>query len=160
MFHLIPAPLHRLALRIAHPLRERWLRWRKPQTAGVSVIAIDARERVFLVRHSYGSGLWALPGGGLRRGEDPHDCARREMREELGCALESLELAGQIEEILYGAPHTGFVFTARLAGELRIDGREVIDSGWFALDALPPGLVRFAAYRLQLAFRERYKSES
>jgi ADP-ribose pyrophosphatase YjhB (NUDIX family) len=160
MFRLIPAPLHRLALRIAHPLRERWLRWRKPQTAGVSVIAVDPQERVFLVRHSYGSGLWALPGGGLGRGEDPRACAHREMREELGCALENLELAGQIEEILYGAPHTGFVFTARFAGEPRIDGREVIDSGWFALDALPADLVRFAAYRLELAFPDRYSSES
>jgi hypothetical protein len=33
-----------------------------------------------------------------------------------------------------------------------VDGREVIDSGWFALDALPQDLVSFAAYRLQLAF--------
>ena len=160
MLHLIPAPLHRMALRVGHRLRTRWRRWRKMQTAGVSVIAIDGQRRVLLVRHSYGSRAWALPGGGLGRGEDPHECARREMREELGCTLERLELAAQIDETLYGAPHRGYVFTARLAGEPRIDGREVIDRGWFALDALPPDLVRFAAYRLRLAFPEHYNSES
>lgn len=160
MFHLIPPPLHRLALRIAYPLRKRWLRWRKPPTAGVSVVAIDERERVFLVRHSYGSGRWALPGGGLRRGEEPHDCAHREMREELGCPLARLELAGRIEQILYGSPHTGFVFTASFAGEPRIDGREVIASGWFALDALPPDLAGPAAQRLRLVFPDRYSSDS
>lgn len=154
MLHLIPAPLHRALLRIAHPLRVSWRRFAKPATAGVSVIAIDDLRRVFLVRHAYGSGRWALPGGGLGRGEDPLACAHREMREELGCALEQAELAAQFDEVLYGAPHRAFVFTARFAGVPRPDGREIIDSGWFALDALPADLVSFAAYRLELAFRD------
>lgn len=160
MLHLIPAPLHRLVLRWGHRVRKRWLRWAKPASAGVSVIGIDEAGRVFLVRHSYGSGQWALPGGGLGRGEDPYDCARREMREELGCALDAVELAVQFDEVLYGAPHRAFVFTARFASAPRVDGREVIDGGWFALKALPPDLVSFAAYRLRLAFPDRYSSES
>ncbi|MBO0750441.1 MAG: NUDIX domain-containing protein [Porphyrobacter sp.] len=152
MLHLIPAPLHRALLRVAHRLRRRWRRLAGPQTAGVSVIGIDEAGRVFLVRHAYGSGRWSLPGGGLGQHEDPEACARREMREELGCGLERVELAAQFDETLYGAPHRAFVFTARFAGEPKVDGREVIDSGWFALDALPPDLVSFAAYRLKLAF--------
>jgi len=152
MLHLIPAPLHRALLRIAHRVRQRWRRWTKPEIAGVSVIAIDEARRVFLVRHGYGSGRWSLPGGGLGRGEDPQDCAHREMREELGCALEHVELAAQLDEMLYGAPHRAFVFTARFVGEPRPDGREIIEAGWFALDQLPADLVSFAAYRLKLAF--------
>jgi 8-oxo-dGTP pyrophosphatase MutT (NUDIX family) len=160
MLHLIPAPLHRLALRLAHGLRARWRRVVKPKTAGVSVIGVDARSRVFLVRHSYGSGRWSLPGGGLGYNEDPHACARREMREELGCELDDLALAAQFEETLYGAPHRAWVFTARFVGEPKLDGREVIDSGWFALDALPPDLVSFAEYRLRLVFPDRYSSDN
>jgi len=152
MLHLIPAPLHRMTLRLAHRLRARWRRIVKPRTAGVSVIALDAQGRVFLVRHSYGSGRWSLPGGGLGYDEDPYACARREMREELGCALDDLILAAQFEETLYGAPHRAWVFTARFADEPQLDGRELIDSGWFALDALPADLVSFAAYRLRLVF--------
>ena len=160
MLHLIPAPLHRLALRVAHRLRTRWRRWARPQTAGVSVIAVDEAGRVFLVRHAYGSGRWSLPGGGLGRKEDPADCARREMREELGCELERLEPTAQFDEVLYGAPHRAFVFTARFAGEPRADGREIVETGWFALDALPPDLVSFAAYRLRLAFPGHYSSDN
>jgi 8-oxo-dGTP pyrophosphatase MutT (NUDIX family) len=160
MLHLIPAPLHRALLRVAHRARKQWFRWAKPETGGVTVIAIDRQDRVFLARHSYGSGKWTLPGGGLGRGEDPFACARREMREELGVALEDVELAAQFEETLYGSRHRAFVFTARFAGEPKVDGREVIDSGWFALDALPPDLVSFADYRLRLVFPERYSSES
>jgi len=82
------------------------------------------------------------------------------MHEELGCALDDLMLAAQFEETLYGAPHKAWVFTARFAGEPRLDGREVIDSGWFPLDALPADLVSFAAYRLRLVFTERYSNDS
>ena len=160
MLHLIPAPLHRALLRVAHRVRTRWRRLVRPATAGVSVIAVDEAGRVFLVRHAYGSGRWALPGGGLGRNEDPSDCARREMREELGCELTELALAAQFDETLYGAPHRAFVFTARFAGQPAVDGRELIDSGWFALDALPRDLVSFAAYRLRLAFPERYSNDS
>jgi ADP-ribose pyrophosphatase YjhB (NUDIX family) len=155
MLHLIPAPLHRLGLRIAHRLRKRWRRLAKRPTAGVSVIAVDDVGRVFLVRHGYGSGRWSLPGGGLGRSEDPQTCAAREIREELGCALDRVELAAQFDEILHGAPHRAFVFTARFAGEPRADGREVIETGWFALEALPLDLVSFAAHRLRLAFPHR-----
>jgi 8-oxo-dGTP pyrophosphatase MutT (NUDIX family) len=152
MFHLIPAPLHRALLRVAHRVRKRWRRIVKPKTAGVSVIGLDDAGRVFLVRHSYGSGLWSLPGGGLGYDEDPHACARREIAEELLCTLADLVLAAQMDETLYGAPHRAYVFTARFVGKPLLDGREVIDSGWFALDALPPDLVSFAAYRLRLVF--------
>ena len=152
MLHLIPAPLHRLLLRVGHRLRKGWWKASRRQRNSVSVIAIDAERRVFLVRHSYGSGRWSLPGGGLGVGEDPEACARREMLEELGCALEQVELVAQFDEVLYGAPHRAFVFTARFVGEPRPDGREVIETGWFGLEAVPPDLVSFAAFRLKLAF--------
>ena len=152
MLHLIPASWHRAALRFAHRQRMHWRRMVKRPTAGVSVIAVDDDGRVFLVRHSYGSGQWALPGGGLGRGEDPAACARREMREELGCELEHVELAAEFEEALCGAPHRAFVFTARFAGEPRADGREVIETGWFAREDFPADLVSFARHRLKLAF--------
>jgi len=152
MFRLIPAPLHRQALRVGHRLRKQWRQHTGLRSAGVSVIGLDDAGRVFLVRHSYGSGRWTLPGGGIGRGEDPAACARREMREELGCELELVELALEFDEILFGAPHRAFVFTVRFAGEPLADGREVIETGWFARDALPPDMISFAAHRLRRVF--------
>jgi ADP-ribose pyrophosphatase YjhB (NUDIX family) len=154
MLHLIPAPLHRAILRVGHRVRRRWHRLSKRSSAGVSVIALGERDDVLLVRHSYGSRRWSLPGGGLGRGENPHDCARREMREELDCELAEIELAGQIDETLFGAPHRSYVFTARFAGEPRADGREIAEIGWFARGDFPSDLVEFARQRLKLAFDE------
>jgi 8-oxo-dGTP pyrophosphatase MutT (NUDIX family) len=40
--------------------------------------------RILLVRHSYGSGQWMMPGGLVRRGEAFAAAAAREVHEELG----------------------------------------------------------------------------
>ena len=153
MLHLIPAPLHRLALRIAHRLRKRWWKFSQKPRSGVSVAAFDEAGRVLLVRHSYGSGVWSLPGGWIGAGEDPAACARREMVEELGCTIQELTLVEQFDEILYGAPHRAILFRGRFAGEPKADGREIVEIGWFALGDLPQPLSRYAAERLSYFLR-------
>ena len=136
MLHLIPAPLHRLGLRAAYAVRRRFRRFAKPHLAGVSVLIEDGEGRIMLVRHTYGPEGWAMPGGGLKRGEDPAEAARREMREELGCELETLESLRVIEEVLGGCPHTAHVFRARSRGEPQVDKRELAELRWFARDEL------------------------
>jgi 8-oxo-dGTP pyrophosphatase MutT (NUDIX family) len=49
-----------------------------------------------LVRHSYGDRRWMLPGGRVRRGEDPVNTARREMHQELGVCCQQWKLIGCI----------------------------------------------------------------
>lgn len=138
MFHLIPAPLHRAALQLAHAIRRRWWRIRKPQLNGVVVIASDQAGNILLVRHSYGSGLWTFPGGGLQRGEDPAAAAAREFAEELSCPTGPLSLLGVHEGTLHGAPSRIHFFAGSLAGTPRADGREIAEARFFARDNLPP----------------------
>ncbi len=146
----IPAPLHRRLLRVAHKVRIAWWRLRRPLTLGVSIIAHDEAGRVLLVRQSYGSPDWHLPGGGMRSSEDPAAAAAREFAEELGCPLTSLTLLKVRDEMFYGACNRVHVFTARLAGKPRPDGREVVSAELFRLDALPADLGGRARERLAL----------
>ena len=150
MLHLIPAPLHRAALNLAHEVRKLWWRARKPLVAGVIVIARDAEGRVLLVRHSYGSQLWTLPGGGLRKGEDPAVAAGREFFEELGCATGPLRLLGLHESTLHGAPCRMHVFAGEIAGVPTPDGREIAEARFFAVDALPKNAGRGVAVGLEM----------
>ena len=140
MLHLIPKPLHRVLLVQAHRVRLVWWRIRKPLLLGCRVLAFDGAGRILLVRHSYGSGRWMLPGGGIARGEPPVVAALRELAEETACALEDPRELAVIEEPLAGTVNRVHVVTGRAHGVPQGDGREIVDARFFAPDALPPNL--------------------
>lgn len=137
MLHLIPRPLHRGALRLAHELRKIWWRMARPQLLGVNLLALNDTGEVLLVRHSYGSGKWTLPGGGLKRGEQPALAMQREIAEELGCTVQQLTELGINHRTLHGAPCASHIFSARLIGQPDPDWREIVEARFFPLSALP-----------------------
>lgn len=142
MLRLIPKPLHRALLVQAHRVRLVWWRIRKPLLLGCRVLAFDGEGRILLVRHSYGSGRWMLPGGGIGRGETPLAAALRELAEETACALEDPHEIAVIEEPLAGTINRVHVITGRARGVQHGDGREIVAAEFFALDALPPNLAQ------------------
>ena len=150
----LPAPLHRLALPLAHAVRYYWRRWRKAPIAGVSVVVTNLSGDVLLLKHSYGPDVWSLPGGGLGRGEDPLEAARREVREELGVELGRIEPVATLEEVLSGSPHTAHVFAAVCDQRPQPDGREVTVARFFPSHSLPEPLARTTRERIA-AWRAR-----
>lgn len=104
------------------------------------MLAFDEAGRLLLIRHSYGSGNWMLPGGGIARGEEPLKAARRELAEETGCSLRGAFVHSVVEEPLYGTTNRVHMIAGMAAGHPRPDGREIIQLGFFARDALPQQL--------------------
>lgn len=150
MLHLIPRPLHRLALNCGHRVRHYWRGWRKITGEGVSIIAHDFDGQILLVRHSYGPPGWYFPGGGVGRRESPEAAAIRELREETGCALLGVKLVGILEEELSGAPHRAHIFAGVVEETPRPDGREVVEARFFPTHSLPEPLSPRTKARLQL----------
>jgi len=140
MPNLLPAPLHRALLPLAHLIRHRWRQWRKVPIAGVSVIVTNLAGDVLLLKHSYGPAVWSLPGGGLGRGEDPLAAARREVREELRVELARIDFVGTLEEVLSGSPHTAHIFSGVCDRQPRPDLREVTEARFFPSHSLPEPL--------------------
>ncbi len=134
---MIPAPLHRQLYRLADWARRRWWRIRKPRRSSAFVVAFDDTGRVLLVRHSYGRPVWAVPGGGMGRREDPAAAAAREFREELGCELADMVALEPSERDVSGSRDLQHLFAARLAGVPRADRREILAAELFDPIALP-----------------------
>ena len=137
---VLPAPLHRVGLRIAHRIRRQYWRWRKPDIEACRVLALNACGQVLLVRHSYGTSNWMPPGGGMEKGEDPILAGIRELGEELGCALNQARLVATTTDTFHGAGNRLHIIIGQAQGTPRPDRREVVAAEFFALDALPHDL--------------------
>jgi 8-oxo-dGTP pyrophosphatase MutT (NUDIX family) len=127
-------PLYRVAWRLIQ-LRSMLLPGRG---RGVKCVLTHG-DRVLLVRHTYGSRrTWYVPGGAVRRHEDPLAAAAREMHEELGLRdLELRELTTsdmRLERVSVRLT----ALHAELPGlSVEPDPIEIAQAAWFAFDALP-----------------------
>jgi|SRR5579863_252770 len=145
---LLPAPLHRLGLPLAHAIRICWWRLRRPLIVGCRVLAVNAAGEVLLVRHSYGARHWMLPGGGMARGETPIAAATRELTEETACALTDAIEVAITRKVSHGAKNVVHVIAGRANGIPRPDGREIVAAGYFAPGALPQDIASSLANNL------------
>lgn len=113
VWRLLPSSIQRLAVRVAAP---------KVSMAACAVIE-DSRGDILVVRHPYRRQPWGLPGGFVRRGEQPESALRRELREELGVrAAVGALLFAEIDE---SGHHLTLCYRACVAGSLRLDGVEL-----------------------------------
>ena len=133
---------YRLALRL---LRAWWVVAR-PRSSGVRCV-LRHGDDVLLVRHTYADRRWMLPGGRVRRGEDPAATATREMAAELGVTCRDWTVAGCLAaRTAYRRPSRGDAFRRHspwyLAAEvedraLRPRAGESAAARWFPRAALP-----------------------
>jgi 8-oxo-dGTP pyrophosphatase MutT (NUDIX family) len=123
------------------------------------VCVLSRNGEVLLVRHTYGRRWqWDLPGGGLRRGEEPARAAEREIEEELG--LESLEFTflGELFERIGGKHDELWCFSADAGGrELSPSPVEIGEARWFPRDALPAERARYVERVVALTRTGRFQ---
>jgi 8-oxo-dGTP pyrophosphatase MutT (NUDIX family) len=140
-----PVLLRRAGFRAAHTLMRAYWWVVRPHTRGVKCV-VRQGDAVLLVRHAYGDrGRWELPGGGIKRGEEPRATAAREAREELGMDLTDWRGLGSVEARGYGKRTTLVCFEARPAGRgVTIDEGELEEARWFDLSDLPAAIGQHA----------------
>ena len=80
--------------------------------------------------------------------EDPCDAARREIAEEVGCALEGVRVLERVEETISGSPHTAWLVAARTRDRPRPDKREIVEARFFPTHSLPEPLTRLTRARI------------
>lgn len=117
--------------------------------AGPGPLSVDApladsqapQARLLLLRQPPGRG-WTLPAGLLNRGETPAVGAVREAAEETGIRLDPEQLRPATPNAMVHprGRWVDLVFTARVPAsttKLSVDGAEVWEADWHALNALP-----------------------
>ena len=127
----------RLGYRLAFRLLQ--VRWHllHPTQEGVKCMITDG-GKLLLVRHTYGSRAWDLPGGASRPYEPPLQTARREMEEELGLGAADWRPCGELRGRLYGRHDRIHVIAAEVHDPvLRVDPVEIEAAAWFDRDRLP-----------------------
>lgn len=130
--------IQRLGYRLAYRLLQAFWLIAHPSQTGVKCL-LSHGGQILLVRHTYGPRGWDLPGGMVRRGEDPAFTARREMHEELGVQPPVWSDLGSVEASLENRHDTIHIFGAELATpSLTMDRAELDVAQWFAPTELPP----------------------
>lgn len=139
---------------VVEPLLRRCfhLYWRfaRGMTLGVRVLVLDAQGRVFLVKHSYVSG-WHLPGGGVEVGETALDAMRRELEEEGNITFEGPPLLHGVffNRRVSRRDHV-VVYVVRNFHQAAKPppNLEIVDCGFFDVNALPGGTTRGTQRRI------------
>ncbi|RLJ07409.1 MAG: DNA mismatch repair protein MutT [Candidatus Aenigmatarchaeota archaeon] len=112
---------------------------------GVGVIVIkDGKVLLGKRRGSHGKGSWCFPGGHLEFNESVEECARREVREEVGIEIKNLKMGPFTNDIFKkeGKHYvTLFVISEYKSGEVRVMEPDKCERWeWFEWKKLPKPL--------------------
>ena len=112
---------------------------------GVRALVVDDDNRLLLQKQTM-FGAWELPSGCVDVGESAFSAVQREVREETGIRIRKVELFGVYTDPKYSVvyPNGDEVQTFTIVflvdeweGQIRPDGHEVDELGFFPVDALP-----------------------
>jgi ADP-ribose pyrophosphatase YjhB (NUDIX family) len=126
--------------RVPRPWRRRIVRFVSPSYTVGAICLIERHDgQVLLIRHSYRE-RWGIPGGLLRRGEDPADGAVREVAEEVGLQVELVGAPAVVVAAEY--QRVDVVYRARPSANEHVSAArpvsaEIREVGWFDPEDLP-----------------------
>jgi 8-oxo-dGTP pyrophosphatase MutT (NUDIX family) len=141
--------------RLFNRLIHLYWRFSRGLTLGVRGMVLDGDGRVFLIKHTYANG-WHLPGGGVETGETVLTALTRELAEEGNIRLNGQP---QLFSIYFNARVSRRDHVALyIVRDFHQDGvpepnREIVEHGFFRIDALPEDTARGTRARLDEVFK-------
>lgn len=124
----------------------------KPKTYGARVLLVN-NNQVFLVRPR-GGNYWNLPGGGIKKHENPELAGIRELYEETGLQIKNTDyLLGTYVSKDEGKHDTIYVYIKNVDEKFLENTKinleiELQDARWFDGNNLPETITRRTKYRI------------
>lgn len=134
----------RAAVAIASPMILGMLKLQTRMTGKerARVVVLNERRQMLLV-HEIASNRWSIPGGGIEKAETPLQAAVRELREEVGLAIDpsSLTPVGVLRKPGTNIDYVAHIFTVTISKSdvtsHMFNTHELVDIAWFDLAKLP-----------------------
>jgi NAD+ diphosphatase len=104
-----------------------------------AILAVVRKDNKILLASNakFTTGVFSLIAGYVEVGENFEECVRREVREEVGIEIENVTYMASQPWPFPDALMVGFEATWK-SGELKPDGVEILEAGWFGPDNHPP----------------------
>ena len=111
-------------------------------TTHATVTIIIDNGRVLLQKKTkgrFGEGKWNGPGGKLKPGEAPEECAKREVMEETGLTVSDVQLHGALKHYFGDVDEPTWVVYQFAATDYQGDPKESEEGElrWFPVDQIP-----------------------
>jgi len=101
------------------------------------IVLVRRGAELLLIRNAaWNTGRFSLVAGFLDFGESLEECVQREVREEAGIEVTNVRYVGSQSWPFPSQQMIGFL-ADYAGGEIKPDGVEVVEAGWFHEDALP-----------------------
>jgi len=111
-----------------------------PRISPAVIVGVHREGRILLAhnrRHRGPRPLYSVLAGFVEPGESLEDCVRREVGEEVAIELGEIRYFGSQPWPFPDSLMVGFTACYR-AGEIRVDGVEIVEADWFTRENLPP----------------------
>lgn len=108
-----------------------------PRISPAIIVLVSRGKQILLARSPrFRDNMYSILAGFVEPGETLEEAVEREVFEETAIRVKNIRYFGSQP---WPFPHSLMIgFTAEYAGgEIRIDGEEIIDAGWYSAEALP-----------------------
>ncbi len=104
------------------------------------IVALTREDQILLARSGrFPKGtLYSVLAGYVEPGETLEECVRREIKEEVNLEVKNIQYFNS--QPWPFSSSLMIAFTAEYAkGDIKIDGKEIVDAGWYTADRMPDG---------------------
>lgn len=138
---------HRFCGRCSHPTEDKADERAKycpacglinyPRLSPAVIVAILKGDKILLARNKRFRGpFYSVLAGFVEPGETIEDCIHREIREEVGLAVNNIRYFGSQPWPFPNSLMVGFV-ADYAGGEIAVDNKELMEAAWFTAQSLP-----------------------